>query len=299
MIGISSTICIKHILLDSVKPAAPRDFQRPLQIHTKRGYIKWFNKLSRCHKTRHFSGRMHPRLQKRIKNQDLTSVVAYLNLTLLFLWVLVCADTYVCITPMRNLNSIFLLISIPCASIDDWQLRLRRVHGLTHVADPYSEWLCLGWKPVLDKLVSGAIATGWSTVTWQMGLAVGQIFEPLFCASLEQLSSLFARYLSGQKANQSNGNNYIMVELYLATWREVGVACLPFTFFSGAESGSGAGSASCCARIYIHISNGTIIQYGHVISRLVWRQTIANSWQTMFECSPKQQRCAIETLFNL
>ncbi|KMY98349.1 uncharacterized protein LOC27207396 [Drosophila simulans] len=47
---------------DSVKPAAPRDFQRPLQIHTKRGYIKWFNKLSRCHKTRHFSGRMHPRL---------------------------------------------------------------------------------------------------------------------------------------------------------------------------------------------------------------------------------------------
>ncbi|KQS43463.1 uncharacterized protein LOC26526189 [Drosophila erecta] len=46
----------------SVRPVAPRDFQRPLQIHTKRGYIKWFNKLSRCQKTHHFPGRMHPRL---------------------------------------------------------------------------------------------------------------------------------------------------------------------------------------------------------------------------------------------
>ncbi|EDW40688.1 GM24948 [Drosophila sechellia] len=62
MMGISSTTRTKDILSDSVEPAAPRDLQRPLQIHTKRGYIKWFNKLSRCHKTRHFSGRMHPRL---------------------------------------------------------------------------------------------------------------------------------------------------------------------------------------------------------------------------------------------
>ncbi|XP_039488933.1 uncharacterized protein LOC120450156 isoform X2 [Drosophila santomea] len=46
----------------SEKPAALKDFQRPLQIHTKRGYIKWFNKLSRCQRTRHLAGRMHPRL---------------------------------------------------------------------------------------------------------------------------------------------------------------------------------------------------------------------------------------------
>ncbi|XP_017042465.1 uncharacterized protein LOC108088957 [Drosophila ficusphila] len=39
-----------------------RDFQRPLQFHTKRGYIKWFNKLSHCKRVRNFPSRMHPRL---------------------------------------------------------------------------------------------------------------------------------------------------------------------------------------------------------------------------------------------
>ncbi|XP_017011834.1 uncharacterized protein [Drosophila takahashii] len=43
-------------------PTGLRDFQRPLQFHTKRGYIKWFSKLSRCQRTRYIPGRMHPRL---------------------------------------------------------------------------------------------------------------------------------------------------------------------------------------------------------------------------------------------
>ncbi|XP_017073972.1 uncharacterized protein LOC108109789 [Drosophila eugracilis] len=49
---------------DSDDQAEHTDFQRPLQFHTKRGYIKWFNKLSRCQKSRNFTGRMqmHPRL---------------------------------------------------------------------------------------------------------------------------------------------------------------------------------------------------------------------------------------------
>nr|XP_016933701.1 uncharacterized protein LOC108012779 [Drosophila suzukii] len=39
-----------------------KDFQRPLQFHTKRGYIKWFSKLSRCQRSRSFPGKMQPRL---------------------------------------------------------------------------------------------------------------------------------------------------------------------------------------------------------------------------------------------
>ncbi|XP_052846060.1 uncharacterized protein LOC128258470 [Drosophila gunungcola] len=45
----------------SVQQAGLRDFQRPLQFHTKRDYIKWFSRLSRCHRAHHFPGRMHSR----------------------------------------------------------------------------------------------------------------------------------------------------------------------------------------------------------------------------------------------
>uniref|UniRef100_A0A6P4FJY6 Uncharacterized protein LOC108050554 isoform X1 n=1 Tax=Drosophila rhopaloa TaxID=1041015 RepID=A0A6P4FJY6_DRORH len=45
----------------SAQQAGLMDFQRPLQFHTKRGYIKWFSKLSRCQRARNFPGRMHTR----------------------------------------------------------------------------------------------------------------------------------------------------------------------------------------------------------------------------------------------
>ncbi|XP_017129370.1 uncharacterized protein LOC108147424 [Drosophila elegans] len=45
----------------SEQQAGLRDFQSPLQFHTKRGYIKWFSRLSRCHRAHNFPGRMHSR----------------------------------------------------------------------------------------------------------------------------------------------------------------------------------------------------------------------------------------------
>ncbi|XP_016965194.1 uncharacterized protein LOC108034756 [Drosophila biarmipes] len=47
---------------DGGQKTEPKDFQRPLQFHTKRGYIKWFSRLSRCQRARSLSGRMQPRL---------------------------------------------------------------------------------------------------------------------------------------------------------------------------------------------------------------------------------------------
>ncbi|KAH8343081.1 hypothetical protein KR059_004860 [Drosophila kikkawai] len=41
-------------------PVASRDFQRSLPPHTRRGYIKWFSKLSHCKRTsRSSQGRMY------------------------------------------------------------------------------------------------------------------------------------------------------------------------------------------------------------------------------------------------
>ncbi|KAH8234732.1 hypothetical protein KR032_002373 [Drosophila birchii] len=40
--------------------ATSRDFQRPLTLHTRRGYIKWFNRLSHCKRSsRSLQGRMY------------------------------------------------------------------------------------------------------------------------------------------------------------------------------------------------------------------------------------------------
>ncbi|KAH8384498.1 hypothetical protein KR200_011898 [Drosophila serrata] len=40
-------------------PVTSRDFQRPLTLHTRRGYIKWFSRLSHCKRSsRSLQGRM-------------------------------------------------------------------------------------------------------------------------------------------------------------------------------------------------------------------------------------------------